>query len=55
MEIGIMNKENIKEICRWLSAQDFADLLKSLAEWEELSSETKLFNRRDCYWGHVWP
>lgn len=36
MEIEIKNKENIKEICRWLSEQDFADLLKSLAEWEDL-------------------
>lgn len=32
-----MIKENIKETCRWLSEQDFADLLKSLAEWEEQS------------------
>lgn len=37
MEIGTMSNENIKEICRWLSEQDFVDLLNYLAEWEEPS------------------
>jgi hypothetical protein len=32
-----MNKENIKEIYRWLTEQDFANWLNPLAELEELS------------------